>query len=135
MYLYFTENVKASSSKKAVQKKTKNRGEITGDDIKHIFKKCCNITNEVLELKEELSQAYENHSKMVQELYEKKIECIALEHKLEKEDERCNHLKDYVDHMNKPPHPVSLMEFDEQESISQENDGTLQTIFHFTSPQ
>lgn len=108
MHVNFTANVTASMSKNAVKQKTKNRGKITGDDIKNIIVKNCNLTNEVLELREELSQVYENHGNMVQKWYEKKIERIAIERELAEENERFNRLKDYVDIMNTPPPPTKI---------------------------
>lgn len=79
--------------------------------------------HEVLELKEQLSRVYKNHSRMIQEWCEKKIKRIALEQELAKEDERYNRLKDYVDNMNKPPPPCLIV--DELQQMGDRDQGEL----------
>lgn len=110
--------------KKIKQQNRKNRAQITGDDVKDIFKKNCIVTNQVLELKEILSQVCEQHINVVQELCDKKIERITLESDLAAEEQLYTRLKKQVDQLNKPIQQSDLIEFDEHESTSLNNHGT-----------
>ena len=100
---------------------TSRNREITGDDLKDILKTNFKLTNEVLEIKEELSQVYENYIKMVHKSNEIKIERLTLVHQLAEENKRYNSLKDHIDLMNRRPPSTCLIDLQDNEKISQEN--------------
>lgn len=107
-----------------MKSKKNNRKEITGDDVKHIFKESCIGMNKVLELEQQLLHVHEELNKMIKQLYEKKIERIALKYELEKEDARYADLKVRVDSMK------NWIEFDEGTS---QYDGNTHSFYIFST--